>query len=171
MKQLICIILALFCLMPLHGCKQEEQTPVYSFYYPRADRGYNVQENRFYEQAITAEQREDIVYISARQMITAYIQGPQTPIYSNPFPKGLELVAISIRNQTLYCTFTDHLAELTGTDLIIACTCITKTGIDLTRATTVQIRCETAMLDGKTAIEMNNATTIISDLATSTQEE
>ena len=70
-----------------------------------------------------------------------------------------------IDEQTLHVTVSDHLSELTGIRLIIACACLGKTGMELTNTTSIQISCKKALLDGKKTITLQDDLIIVNDAA------
>ena len=76
-----------------------------------------------------------------------------------------------VEEQTLYITVSDHLSELTDINLIIACACIGKTGMELTNTSTVQISCENALLDGKKSVVLQNDLIIVSDTVSNNAPE
>ena len=163
MKRILCVFLSLLVLTPVYGCQHRNHNDNYVFYYPRSDYGYNTQEGRFYENIITSEIREDFVNESVSKIISAYLNGPVSQNCSNPFPENLTLESVSTEDQTLYITVSDHLSELTGIRLVIACACLGKTGMELTDTTSVQISCRKAMLDGKKTVTLHYDQIIIND--------
>lgn len=152
MKKIICLlIISIFLLCPL-GCSIDNSTITLQFYYPRQNYGYDALDGRFYSQSATEELRKDIPYHSARQVIGVYLQGPADPLLVNPFPKGTELVDLTIEENKLYLTLTDQLSELSGIPLIMACSCLARTAMTLTKVSEVRIRCESTLLDGESTV-------------------
>lgn len=164
MKKMPCFLLAIL-LLPLFGCQHIDNEKTYAFYYPRSDYGHNALQGKFYESILEVETRDDISYQNLLEMLTIYLSGPTTPDLMNPYPENMSLEAVSIVDQTLYMTVSDHLSELTGIQLMIACACLGKTGMELTNTISVQISCEKALLDGKKAITLYEDQIIITDSA------
>jgi len=171
MKRLLCLILAVFLLFPVYGCQGLDSERAFTFYYPRKDYGFNAQEGKFYDSFIETELREDISYQAAGKIMNVYLGGPLTQTLANPFPSKLTLKEISIKDHTLCITLSDHLSELTGIDLMIACACLSKTGMELTNTSSVQISCETELLDGKKSIILDQEALIINDIAFASVDE
>ena len=154
MKRVISTLLTLIMLLCCLGCQREKDTVTLYFYYPRYEYGYNEQEGMFFRESALAEIREDITYQSARQVLNEYLKGPVDPAMANPFPADLQLISLSIYENKLYLTVTDQLSELTGIPLVMACACLGKTAMQLTKVQQVQIRCESALLDGEKTINL-----------------
>lgn len=163
MKRILCMLLLISMILCLWGCQQKDSKIVLHFYYPRENYGYDEQQGRFFQQSAQEELRNDIVYQSSQKVIDEYLLGPLDPALSNPFPTGTQLVSLRVEGAVLYMTLTDQLSELTGIPLIMACACLARTAIMLTDSVQVQIRCESAMLDGGQVIIMNSETVIFDD--------
>lgn len=163
MKQLLYSLSFLIFISLMAGCMGNESGDSISFYYPRADYGYNSHESIFFDSAIMQEARTDIPYQSPSQVIGIYLKGPEGTELANPFPEGTTLKAISIYQGTLKISVSDHLSELTGIDLVIACACLARTGMELTDTTSVQILCENTLLDGKKSVTFDLNTVIFED--------
>ncbi len=163
MKKIICLIVASALLLCQLGCSKDKSPITLHFYYPRQNYGYDALEGRFFAQSAQEELRDDIIYRSARQVIGVYLEGPLDPALANPFPKETELVTLSIEGNTLYLTLTDHLAQLTGIPMIIACSCLAKTAMAITKANQVCIRCETALLEGAEFVTINEESVFFDD--------
>lgn len=163
MKKYICLLLASVLLLFPLGCSSHNAPITLRFYYPRQNYGYDPMDGRFFSQSAMEELRKDIPYRSARQVIGAYLQGPVDPALTNPFPNGTDLVDLGIEEHILYLTLTDQFSELTGIPLIMACSCLAKTAITLTKATEVRIRCESALLDGESTVIINEDSVFYDD--------
>lgn len=163
MKRVICVFLAFLILAPVYGCQHRNHNENYVFYYPRNDYGYNVQEGKFYENIIASEIRDNFLNETVSEIISVYLNGPISQNCSNPYPENLSLESFSTEDQTLYITVSDHLSELTGIRLMIACACLGKTGMELTNTTSVQISCRKAMLDGKKSVTLHYDQIIVND--------
>lgn len=163
MKRIICVLISVSILLCFWGCQKKDSNIILHFYYPRQNYGYDELEGHFSQQSAQEELREDIVYRSSRQVIDAYLLGPLDPALSNPFPAGTQLVTLRVEGAVLHMTLTDQLAQLTGIPLIMACACLAKTAITLTNTAQVQIKCESAMLDGERVIVMSKDSVIFDD--------
>lgn len=171
MKRLFCLILSILLIVPVSGCQRQDRDTHYTFYYPRMDHGYNTLEGKFHNSFVEAESRKDISGQSLFDILEIYLDGPIDLNLSNPFSKDLSVVSVSVNGQALSIVVTDHLAELTGIYLYIACACLAQTGMELTNTDIVQISCEKALLDGKKAISLGKDTILFNDAATATTHE
>lgn len=171
MKRTICLLMCIAALLSICGCQEDDASFYLRFYYPRQNYGYNTQEQRFYQESAMEELREDIPYRSSQQVIEAYLKGPLNPELINPFPDGTELVALSVEGKTMSMILSDHFADLTGIHLIIACSCLAKTGMVLTNTTQVRIVCQGALLDGQIMIVINADGVIFDDITTIAQPQ
>lgn len=163
MKRILCLFLASVLLLCSLGCSKEQVPITLSFFYPRQNYGYDASEGRFYDQSAQEELREDIIYHSARQVIGIYLEGPLDPALINPFPDETALLMLNLEGNTLNLTLTDQFAQLTGIQLIMACSCLAKTAMTITKATQVCIRCETALLDGMKTVTIGEETVFFDD--------
>ena len=168
MKKLICLFLATLLLLPVFGCQRPHTEFRYTFYYPRADYGYNTQEGKFYNTIVEPELRKDIIDHSPDKILNLYLNGPIDQTLINPFSKELSVKSVSIDGDVLHIVITDHLSELTGIDLMITCACLARTGIELTNSSSVEISCQTALLDGKKSVLFHKDSIIFGDTATAT---
>ena len=173
MRKILCFFLCFLILLPSFGCQRPNDNYNFSFYYPRSDYGYNTQEEKFYDEIIDKEIREVISPASLHDVIRMYLTGPMVQELVNPYPSHISLESVVVEGQVLYITVSDHLSELSGIHLIIACACLGKTGMELTNTTSVQISCKKALLDGKKFITLQNDQIIVNDVTptvTSNQE-
>lgn len=168
MKKFFCLILAALLLVPFSGCYGINSTTSLTLYYPRIDYGYNTQEGKFLNSIIETEQRDDVVEQDIVKLLKIYLDGPIDQTLANPFPAALSLNSAGIYDQTLYISVSDHLSELTGIDLMIACACLARTGMELTNTSCVQISCDNALLDGKKHVVLKKADILFEDVETTT---
>lgn len=166
MKRMLCMILSMLLLIPVWGCQTQDSDGKYLFYYPRSDYGYNTLEGKFYNSIIETEFREEISGQSLSELVRVYLDGPHDQSLSNPFPQGLSLESVSTDGQFLSITVSNHLSELTGIRLMIACACLGRTGMELTNTDSVQICCKSALLDGQKFIALDKESVIFDDIIT-----
>ena len=171
MKKFLCILLTILLLIPLIGCQRHNDSNAFTFYYPRSDFGYDTLEEKFYDEIIAKEIREDISPSTTYEIISIHLKGPIIQDFANPYPENLSLETVVAEGETLYITVSDHLSYLTGIDLIVACACLGKTGMELTSTTTVQISCRKALLDGKKSIILQNDLIIVNDAVSNAATE
>jgi hypothetical protein len=146
----------------LCGCTQrkpELQKPV-SFYYLPAEYTFGVTDC-----IILPELREGSGIDDLKEMLALYLNGPVDPAFHSPFPVGTKLLELEQTDDTLHLTLSDSFASLQGHRLTLACAAITKTCLELTSCVNIQIRAETAALDGQKFIEMNASSLLLLDNA------
>lgn len=163
MKKIVSLLLCTLLLLCFAACDKDSSSITLRFYYPLENYGYDPGEEKFYSQSIDAEVREDIHYISARQVLGEYLKGPLDPTMVNPFPAELELLDLNIDSKVLYITVTDQLAELSGLPLTIACACLANTAMEIAPVFKVVIQCKTQLLDGKKSLTFAANTAIFND--------
>ena len=127
----------------LCGCASAEKDDTFCFYYPRVTYTQNATDS-----VIATENREIIELSSIADILNAYMKGSVNPLLRNPFPAGLEILSVYVMEDSIYLTVSDDLAELTGLDLVLACTCLGQTAAEMTDTQVAQISCENAKLDG-----------------------
>ena len=134
MKKWLRMSLALTLCMPLMGCAPEPndiEDPV-SFYYRRSADSIPCGKAGG---VITAEQRAAYGPRDApAYLINLYLKGPAGTGMNRTFPKGVELVKLTVENGTAAVTVSDFFSTLTGMNLTLACACLTLTVCELTGA-------------------------------------
>lgn len=146
----------------LCGCTQrkpELQKPV-NFYYLPAEYTFGVTDC-----ILLSEQREGSGMDDLTELLALYLKGPVDPNLRSLFPAGTKLLELEQTDGTLYLTLSDSFASLQGHKLTLGCAAITKTCLELTDCTNVQIRAESATLDGQKFIEMNASSLLLLDNA------
>lgn len=155
MKKLLCLL----CLLVLlTGCVQAPNKLEAAFYYPRAVYTYNQEDG-----VIAIEYRDKGGSTSAKDILSLYLQGPASETLVQPFPQGLTLSSIHTDGRTVYVTVTDELASLSGATLILACSCLGRTAMELTGCSSAEIRCENLLLEGRRTIFISDSTVLYSD--------
>jgi hypothetical protein len=158
MKKFLCL---LFALVLLSGCVQEPKKTEAVFYYPREVYFYNRD-----DAVVAKEFRDKGGSTSVSYLLDIYLQGPLSDNLQNPFPQNLRLFSVHTDGKTIYMTVTDELATLSGASLILACSCLGMTAMELTGCSSAEIRCESLLLDGRKAIFINENTILYSDSMT-----
>ena len=163
MKRLTVLISALLALLLAVGCQSghSPDEPV-KYYYPNATISYGTEEG-----FLSCELREGKNKLPA-DSISEYLRGPVDSAFSSPFPNGTALVQYQLTEDTAYLILTDSYATLTGLDLSVANACLSMTVLELTGATNVSIRCESALIDGNTAVVLNRSSTLLYDSSKTT---
>lgn len=152
MKRAVYISLVLLLIFTLCSCTSQSksvQAPV-AFYYRSTDVEYGAQSGVItYEIREVKGHTEDYQYI-----INQYLNGPKSSGCISPFPAGTTLEAFSLHNNKVDIMLSPHLAILTGSDLMVACACLTKTVLELTGVNSVQISSENGLLNNEESITL-----------------
>ncbi len=150
MKRLICIFLSLAILFIFCSCKSEETDiaePI-NFYYRTVPVTYGADAC-----IITAEVRDATGYSRDYvSLIEQYLNGPKKYTSISPFPAGTTLEEFSLNVNNAQILLSPHMAILSGSELMVACACLSKTVIELTGVTTVQISSENSLLNNQETI-------------------
>lgn len=159
MKRFLSMIF--LCLLLLYGCgKQEKQlTKPANFYYIRNEFQYHETYG-----AIAPEVRESCNCGDLAQLVSTFISGPQSDDLRSPFPLGTRVIRVTSAEDTIYVEMNAVYATLTGYELTVANACLTKTLLDCTEASSVQISAENATLGGATHITMTADSLLLWDL-------
>ena len=167
MRKIIAVVL-LLCLI-LTGCAGEDRRYITAlkFYYPLQTADYTM--GAAYLQP---ELREGGgLDKSLSNILNLYLQGPHDKeIYQMPFHHNAQVVSITRSSSMLDITLTANFGTYSGTDLTIACACITMTCLELADVQTVRIRAKDATLDGAEFIEMSAESLLLVDFGANTEE-
>lgn len=147
-KSLLCFVV-IVCLLVLCGCSgsgsPEDRTA--DFYYIQSDIDL---ENP--QSVIITENRDAGPMQDLTALLNLYLQGPLDDSLRSPFPVGTTLVRIEEHSNYLEVTLSPRLANLTGIELTLACSCIAKTCMGLTDAPEIRISADQTTLDGASYI-------------------
>lgn len=155
MRKFLCL---LFALILLTGCVKEPKKTEAAFYYPRVIYAYNRD-----DAVVAKEFRDKGGSTSVNYLLDLYLQGPLSDNLQNPFPQNLRLLSVHTDGKTVYMTVTDELATISGASLILACSCLGRTAMELTGCSSAEIRCESLLLDGRRTIFINENNILYSD--------
>ena len=145
MKQIKFLILAIALCLTLVGCNDnpDVQTPV-TFYYQASTIDYENPNGILASEIRDATNHEkDYVYL-----VEQYLKGPQTPECTFPFPEGTTLESLDVLTGKINVVLSEEIAQLTDHKLTIACTCLSKTLLELTGMDAVTISAKGTLIDG-----------------------
>lgn len=151
MKRTICLILVLSCLLLLAACsnKKSAKDPV-NFYYCTPETEFGTQDSLIISQIRDAHgHSRDYHYL-----ISQYLNGPTTYDCISPFPGGTTLEELDVDNSKARIVLSPHITTLSGSELMLACACITKTVLEMTGVHTVQISTSKGRLNGQDSITL-----------------
>lgn len=154
-KRILCFITVLLL---LGGCASPLGASDATFYYPKAVFSYNDVDG-----VIGSEIRNNGGISSSARLLDLYLEGPMDEKLLNPFPEDVTTVSFYTLEDTVYVTLSDSMAALSGASLILACSCVGRTAMELAGVSSAQIQCENLLLDGKEAITINDNTVFYSD--------
>lgn len=167
MKKKLCIFILICYLLSMSACAdradQSYRSPV-NFYYRTEYTRYNTTDS-----VIQAEIRESEgidIGDELSDVINLYFQGPESSGFRSPFPQDVTLKRCSINNGVLQVILSNHISQLKGYDLTIACACLTKTLLELTDAKTVEIRAEGGRMGDSISVTMSHDTLLLLDNCT-----
>lgn len=159
MKKVIVFALAVLLLFTFLGCNKEQddiEVPV-KFYYRNAAISYNS------DQAVICSETQESNGYDLTGIINKYLQGPNTDECVSPFPAGVSVLSIEQIDSNLLIQLSAPFAELSGIHLTLACACLSKTIMELTQCTTVEISVPDATLNGSSSIIMNEQHLLLVD--------
>lgn len=150
MKRIIALLLTICLLLSFIGCTPAPQVPDPAFfYYPLVSLEYGYNKSVFAAYPFPQDGRE------VQRLLSVYLLGPVEPDCYNPFPVGTTIIALTQEDTSVSVTLSDAFAQLSGIDLIIACTALSKSIISLMQAETVTICVADRLLDGKSSITIS----------------
>lgn len=152
MKRILRVIFPLILILSLAACTTSEdeiQEPVF-FYYRQLELNYGTTPSVVDKEAREAAgHRQDYSYL-----LSVYLKGPENFSLYNPFPTNTALKGFALQDGTAFVHLSSSFASLTGSDLTLACACITLTVCEMTGAQQVTISADEALLDGNPQITM-----------------
>ena len=142
MKQLLCLLLAA-CLL-LAGCTGTQEK-TYQFYYLRTDDTIRYGTADGLVAPISRNisgGNEELNYL-----LQLYLDGPGTPDYLNPIPRGTYLLSTIWQEEVLVIVLSREFSELDTIHLSLAGACLTATCHGLTGAEKIQVRSGDSVYD------------------------
>lgn len=153
MKKIFAIVCALFILLSLYGCTQQEldEGTQVQFYYIKNDPEFGSEEPLLISVPRTITAEED----TPEAIIRLYLNGPTSYDCISPFPGGTELVEMYVESNRAGLVLSPHIGTLSPVNQTIAYACLTKTVIELTGVSTVQLRLENSLINGEETASFN----------------
>ena len=158
MKRRICCFLILSLLLSFCGCRSSNIENPISFYYLRKAPSFGS-----YDSIIAQEIVDGNEFTTIAKVLHFYLRGPEDPTLKTPFPPGTYLLDAKTSGDTLTVTLSDSFATLTGVSLSLACCAIAKTAMDFSGVLSVEIRTNSARLDGEESIVIRHTDLILYD--------
>lgn len=153
MRKIICILLCIASLFVFCSCDDRDNEilePV-NFYYRTEPVEYGAEAS-----IITAEVRDAAEFSgNYARLIAQYLNGPRTYDCISPFPAATALVEFTLSGNKAYILLSPHMSVLSGSELMVACACLSKTVIELTGVEIVQISAEGNLLNNQEYLTFN----------------
>ena len=165
MRRILCILLVLLCFA---GCSEQKQIPADSVevYYVREKPIYGSSDGLIAPVYMEAMGRKkDIPFL-----LNLYFQKTPEAGYVSAFPAGVTLVSYKLEGLTATIVLSDEIAGLSGMDLTVALSCLTKTVMSLTGCEEIILSAWTKELDGQSFITLNKDSYLLLDDSTPPQD-
>ena len=145
MKKALAVLLSVLILIPHCGCTLRQMQTSVTFYYQIKYDSKNAPTS-----GISSEQREcaDIRNDQIKQL-QRYLSGPEDPDLVSPFPAGTTIKSLNFGKGRAYITLSDHITQLHGVSLNIACACLVRTVEEMLGVNSVELRAESGMIDNE----------------------
>ena len=134
MKKHICVLLALLLCVPFWGCGKKNTANTVPFYYPRQTPVYHAENG-----IISYENREISDPNDLAEILKLYLAGPLDNTLAPPFPNQTHLLETRLEDGTLTVILSRHFSSLDGTKMTVACACLAKTCLELTKAQQITV--------------------------------
>ena len=146
MKRAITLILCLS--LALCACTTEQFLEPGTFYYHRADIGYQGSEG------VVAPETRELSGISQDldALLALYCAGPLDPELSSPLPTDAQLLSSTVKDEVLTLRFSKALAQLNGVELTVAAGCLARTFLPLSGAKKLILTADGALLGSDTSL-------------------
>lgn len=148
MKQKICILLACI-LFAFCGCNTHTRgisSGSVKFFYLQNKIAYNS------AGSVVSHETKQPSKLTPEELISQYLQGPTKKNLVSPFPAELKLISIAQEDTIVKILLSDELTSLSGLELTLACSCLTKTLQGILPAESYEISSTGGKLNGKSSI-------------------
>lgn len=153
MRKLICIATVISIIFALAGCSDTPQRThdTVLFYYIHNDFEYGSASG-----VITSTIAENIEADSDYYtLLEKYFNGPTNYDCISPFPGGITLEELHVDSNKAQLLLSPHMATLSGSALTVALACLTRTVVEMTGVSTVQIRIQNSQIYGAESVTLS----------------
>lgn len=161
MKRNVYFILAVLLMLSFPGCSGKDNTierPA-DFYYCTSSISFDTALG-----VIASETREiAILEQDLTALINHYLCGPKASNLTSPFPSGSAVLWINQSDSEITLVMNQQFTQLTGLNLSLACSCLSKTIFSFSDVESITIRAHNTNLDGMKSITMNRDSILIQD--------
>lgn len=158
-----CVVsgIILLLILALSGCSGKNNTveqPA-NFYYCTSSISFDT------AHGVIAPETRDIAGFEQdlTALINHYLRGPNSSNLTSPFPNGSAVLWINQSDRELTLIMNQQFTQLTGLNLSLACSCISKTIFSLTDFESITIRARDTNLDGTKSVTMTRDSILIQD--------
>lgn len=168
MKRIYSVFCTLLSVCILCACTfrpAKVQLPV-NFYYCAKEVSYDSEAG-----IVAPEIREGSTWTDdSLALFNQYLAGPVSEAFISPFPAQLQALELTIYERDAKVVLSDHLSILTGHDLTMACVCLSRTLMELSGASCIEISVPNRQLDGKPSIVIHQDNVLFWDTITPTAD-
>ena len=152
MKKSVCIAIAIVLLILMTGCEQPDTTAADTvlFYYIHNEFEYGTESGVITSTAVTPKYDENDYQI----LLEKYLNGPTDYKSISPFPAGITLEDFQIVGDKAQVVLSPHMGMLSGSSRTVAFACLTRTVIEMTGVSAVQIGIENQQINGSDFITL-----------------
>ena len=147
-------ILLIILIILMVGCSKDNSVTNRSvhFYYTQNELEFGTESGVIVstERAIDGDPN-DYFYL-----LSQYLNGPTSYDCISPFPAGTALEELNWDQNRVQIVLSPHITTLSGTDLMVACACLTKTASELIGINTIQIRSSSGLLNGEKVLTLTS---------------
>lgn len=153
MKKIICLILASTILLLTAGCDNTVTTPdkTVNFYYVHNKIQFGTQSGIITPTAIEYPGEKDD-YLGILEL---YFRGPTNYDCLSPFPAGTTVEEFLLNNNRAEILLSPHMSTISGVKFMTACTCLTRTVIEMTGVRSVKIQIQYNQINGEDALTLS----------------
>lgn len=137
MRKIICSVVIVLLIFILAACNsaQTNLDNAVLFYYAHNDIVYGVESGVITSTFVNTDAASDD-YIT---LLKLYFNGPTNYDCISPFPAGTTMEEFSFDNNKVQIVLSPHMATITDSELTVALACLTRTVLEMTSASTLQI--------------------------------
>jgi len=153
MKRFVALILACItlCLFGCSASNDEFKAPV-NFYYITDPISYDDSST-----VISPEIQESDGYDAPVLLLRKYLKRIPGNGFASPYPPGLDIISVEKDGNSAVILLNRSFARLTGSDLSIACACLTWTVCEYLEVDTIYVSSQDALIDGKESITLTKS--------------
>lgn len=162
MKKFTILLVILVLISALAACNTNQHSETQVQFYYRTQKIIHGDEYGL----ITPEKQTITEGKDITDILSQYFSGPKDETLKSPFPSGLEVKQISLDTDKAEIILSDHITELSGADIIVACACLQKTLSSLANINEIRVSAENEIINNQDVIIINTNNILILDTET-----